>query len=44
VQLRHIDTFRKITPLQDLPALFKWLRYVREIRPETPHYLTPKAG
>ena len=44
VQLRHIDTFRKITPLQDLPALSKWLRYAREIRPETPHYLTPKAG
>ncbi len=44
VQLRHIHISRKITPSQDLPALSQWLRYVREIRPETPHYLTPKAG
>lgn len=44
VQLRHIHISRKITPSQDLPALSQWLRYVRGIRPETPHYPTPKAG
>ncbi|WP_319245354.1 glycosyltransferase family 4 protein [uncultured Propionivibrio sp.] len=44
VRVRHIDIARKISPWQDLHALFQLLRCFREIRPATVHSLTPKAG
>ena len=44
VQVRHIDIVRKISPWQDLRALFQLLRCFREIRPMTVHSMTPKAG
>ena len=44
VRVRHIDIARKISPWQDLRALFQLLHCFWEIRPATVHSLTPKAG
>ena len=44
VQVRHVDIERKITPWQDLRALFQLMRCFREIRPDVVHSMTPKAG
>ncbi len=44
VRVRHIEIARKISPWQDLRALFQLLCCFREVRPVTVHSLTPKAG
>lgn len=44
VTVRHIDIARKISPWQDLRAMFQLRRCFREIRPTTVHSITPKAG
>lgn len=44
VRVRHIDIARKISPWQDLRALFQLVRCFREIQPSTVHSITPKAG
>jgi glycosyltransferase involved in cell wall biosynthesis len=44
VHVCHIDIARKITPWQDLCALFQLIRCFRGIRPTVVHSMTPKAG
>ncbi|WP_339661517.1 glycosyltransferase family 4 protein [Croceibacter atlanticus] len=40
----HLELTRKITPLQDLKAVYKLYKFLKEIKPHIVHTHTPKAG
>ncbi|MCF6349757.1 MAG: glycosyltransferase family 4 protein [Flavobacteriaceae bacterium] len=44
IKTKHIELTRKITPLQDLKALWKLYKFLKKEKPEIVHSHTPKAG
>ncbi len=44
VEFKSIDMTRKITPIQDLKALYKLYKYISYERPNIVYTFTPKAG
>ncbi|CAI9430278.1 Glycogen synthase [Candidatus Ornithobacterium hominis] len=44
VQYHSIEMTRSITPAQDLKALFRMVKFLRQEKPEIVHSITPKAG
>jgi len=44
VPVHAVEMKRQISPLRDLPALFKLWQLIRRYRPEVVHAHTPKAG
>jgi len=44
VQVQAIEMARRLTPLQDLAALFRIWRWLHSLRPEIIHAHTPKGG
>jgi glycosyltransferase involved in cell wall biosynthesis len=44
VQTYHLDLTRKITPLKDLLAVFKLVKFLKKEKPYIVHTHTPKAG
>ncbi|WP_298953089.1 glycosyltransferase family 4 protein [uncultured Nonlabens sp.] len=44
VKTHCLELTRKITPLKDLVAVFKLVKYLRKERPQIVHSHTPKAG
>lgn len=44
VELKSIDMTRKITPLQDLKAIYKLYKYISNEKPNMVYTFTPKAG
>ncbi|WP_405369149.1 glycosyltransferase family 4 protein [Nonlabens sp. Asnod2-A12] len=44
VKTHYLELTRKITPLKDLVAVFKLVKYLRKEKPQIVHSHTPKAG
>lgn len=44
VSVHHIEMTRKITPLQDLKAIWQLFFFLKKVRPYIVHTHTPKAG
>ncbi|WP_339844630.1 glycosyltransferase family 4 protein [uncultured Dokdonia sp.] len=44
VETHYLELTRKITPLKDLIAVFKLVKYLRKEKPQIVHSHTPKAG
>ena len=44
VEFKSINMTRKITPIQDLKAIFKLYKYISNERPDIVYTFTPKAG